>query len=499
MAGLLDFLQPQSGGLLGGVSPWMESNRDALMMMGLGLAGGQTSAEGLQGALKGLMAGRKSDNERVTGQAFMKDMGNMFGAPEAPAMAPGGGQYAPAIAGIESGGRYDAVGPETGKGRAYGKYQVMDFNIGPWTKEVLGQEMTPQQFAASPQAQDAVFNAKFGQYASKYGPEGAARAWFAGEEGMNDPNRKDILGTTVAQYGQKFAQAMPQGQPQGQPNPLARASLPQLMKWAVNPNLPAPQREVVKTFLAAKLDESKLTDTQKNYMAAKAEGYKGSFVDFKNAPTFGVVGTDEFGRDVRGWINPNNQTTISQSGDRSKAPIELVTKLRTEVQALPSYKSLSQAAPVYKSMLDAAGRDTRGSDVNMIYGMAKIMDPTSVVRESEMTIAQAVATLPQHLQATVMSQLNSTGRLSPQVREQIMQEAYSRVTAYKQMFDQDAGQYRGLTERYRMNADDVLPQFGEFKAWEAPKRPSGISFEEYQKLPSGSQYTAPDGNIRRKP
>jgi hypothetical protein len=117
--------------------------------------------------------------------------------------------YSNAISSIESGGNYRAVGPQTGKGRALGKYQVMEFNVGPWTEEVLGQKLTPMQFLADDKAQDAVFQGKFGQYVEKHGPEGAARAWFAGEKGMNDPNRRDVLGTTVANYGRKFTAAMP--------------------------------------------------------------------------------------------------------------------------------------------------------------------------------------------------------------------------------------------------------------------------------------------------
>jgi hypothetical protein len=131
-------------------------------------------------------------------------------APPAGGAPAGGDRSANAIAGIESGGRYDAVGPpanEKGQ-RAYGKYQIMDFNVGPWTQEVLGQAMTPQQFLASPQAQDAVFKAKFGQYTQKFGsPEAASRAWFAGEGGMNNPGAKDVLGTSVQGYGDRFAQA----------------------------------------------------------------------------------------------------------------------------------------------------------------------------------------------------------------------------------------------------------------------------------------------------
>lgn len=123
--------------------------------------------------------------------------------------AGGAGPFAGAISSIESGGNYKAIGPATRTGdRALGKYQVMSANVGPWSEEILGRRISPQEFIASPEIQDKIFQGKFGQYAQKYGPEGAARAWFAGEGGMNDPNRKDVLGTTVASYGAKFNKAL---------------------------------------------------------------------------------------------------------------------------------------------------------------------------------------------------------------------------------------------------------------------------------------------------
>lgn len=120
-----------------------------------------------------------------------------------------GGSYGKAISGIESGGKYDLLGPVTKTGdRAYGKYQVMGANIPEWTQAALGKSMTPQEFVANPDAQEAVFNQRFGQYVDKYGPEGAAKAWFAGEKGMKNPNAKDILGTTVQGYADKFRTAL---------------------------------------------------------------------------------------------------------------------------------------------------------------------------------------------------------------------------------------------------------------------------------------------------
>jgi hypothetical protein len=236
-----------------------------------------------------------------------------------------------------------------------------------------------------------------------------------------------------------------------------------------------------------------------------------------NKPTWGVIGKDDFGKEQYGWIDPSTKTTTPGSAPQA-APIitgpdgkpipvapgidpkiireaasrraaeegmpasgEAASKLRNEVQGLPSYKNIAQAAPVYKSMLEAAGRDTRAADVNMIYGMAKIMDPGSVVRESEMTVAQAIATLPQQLQATVTSQLQANGRLSPEVRAAIMQESHSRIGAYQSMFDQDVSMYRGIAQRNRMNEADVLPTFGPYDKYTPAKKggnktKSGVSW-----------------------
>jgi len=133
-------------------------------------------------------------------------MANFFDQFDGQSSAP---DYGSAISSVESGGNYKAIGPATRTGdRALGKYQVMSANVGPWSEEVLGRRVTPQEFISSPEIQDKIFNGKFGQYAEKYGPEGAARAWFAGEGGMNDPNRRDVLGTTVASYGAKFNKAL---------------------------------------------------------------------------------------------------------------------------------------------------------------------------------------------------------------------------------------------------------------------------------------------------
>lgn len=116
------------------------------------------------------------------------------------------GAYAKAIQAIESGGNYGALGPVTRNGdRAYGAYQVMGNNIGPWSKEALGKSMTASEFLNDKGAQDSIFAHKFGGYAEKYGAGGAAQAWFGGPGSVGKGGMgTDILGTSGNAYVEKF-------------------------------------------------------------------------------------------------------------------------------------------------------------------------------------------------------------------------------------------------------------------------------------------------------
>lgn len=117
---------------------------------------------------------------------------------------------AEAIGKVESGGNYSAIGPRTKSGnRAYGKYQVMDFNIGPWTREALGREYSTDQWLASPAAQDATARAKLAQYFVKYwNVKDVASMWFSGRPLSRAGSSADVTGTTVPEYVQRVLDAM---------------------------------------------------------------------------------------------------------------------------------------------------------------------------------------------------------------------------------------------------------------------------------------------------
>lgn len=118
--------------------------------------------------------------------------------------------YAKAIQSIESSGNYQALGPVTRNGdRAYGAYQIMGNNIGPWSQEAFGRAISTDEFLKNPSLQDQIFQNKFGSYVNQYGPSGAAQAWFGGPGSVGKGGAgADILGTTGTAYIEKFNAAL---------------------------------------------------------------------------------------------------------------------------------------------------------------------------------------------------------------------------------------------------------------------------------------------------
>lgn len=93
---------------------------------------------------------------------------------------------------------YSAVGPLVNGNRAYGKYQIMDFNIVKWGRDYLGKNITISQYRNSPDLQEQLARAVLTSYYNKYGAEGAAAMWFSGSPNPNS-NKSDGH-WTVKQY-----------------------------------------------------------------------------------------------------------------------------------------------------------------------------------------------------------------------------------------------------------------------------------------------------------
>lgn len=111
------------------------------------------------------------------------------------------GQAAHAIGTFESGGRYNLEGVQTKYGRALGKYQVMEKFLPEFLRDAGMPAMTKEEFLRSPNAQDQLFNTRFGQYMKETGSfNDAASKWFSGKTMAEAGAVKDAHGTTVPGY-----------------------------------------------------------------------------------------------------------------------------------------------------------------------------------------------------------------------------------------------------------------------------------------------------------
>lgn len=154
-----------------------------------------------------------------------------------------------------------------------------------------------------------------------------------------------------------------------------------------------------------------------------------------------------------------NQMALKQGEQDIQQPNQNFTnagKLRDDFNQLPPVKNYRDVVPIFTSMTDAAQRgDSRAADLNMIYGIAKIMDPGSVVRESELTLAKNTGTLGDDLRSLYSRVYGGSG-LNQATRDKLMVEAQSRFQALKQSHDAMAEQFGGIAQRGGLSPQDVI-------------------------------------------
>lgn len=108
---------------------------------------------------------------------------------------------ASAITGQESGGDTEAVNSSTG---AYGSMQILPSNWDEWSKEALGHVGDMNNV----DDYNATAKHKLEQYVRDYGPEGAAVAWYAGEQ--NGKRYAEGLTTGIDDEGNEYSFNAPQ-------------------------------------------------------------------------------------------------------------------------------------------------------------------------------------------------------------------------------------------------------------------------------------------------
>lgn len=190
-----------------------------------------------------------------------------------------------------------------------------------------------------------------------------------------------------------------------------------------------------------------------------------------------VLGLDKFTGDVRKKLGKTASPEALMTNERLRDQnltareanaiasqgkvITASTALRKEFDDLPEVKNYKQALPAYTSIVDAAKRNSPQSDINLVYGIAKLYDPTSVVREGEYATVANSPNIPDRIKG-LAQYLTGGGKLTQNVKNQIVQEAASRIGSYEKEFQSARNNYSTIAAR--SGADPSLLFPSEFKS-----------------------------------
>jgi hypothetical protein len=113
---------------------------------------------------------------------------------------------------------------------------------------------------------------------------------------------------------------------------------------------------------------------------------------------------------------------------------------------------------------------TGAGDMSLLYNYVKLLDPTSVVRESEFAAAAASGSFGERVQ-TAVNKVMTGQRLSADLRKDFITEANNLYKAQKVGADRIKDQYTNMAKRAKLNPEDVIVDYA---APVAAKTPSDI-------------------------
>jgi hypothetical protein len=137
-----------------------------------------------------------------------------------------------------------------------------------------------------------------------------------------------------------------------------------------------------------------------------------------------------------------------------------VNSMRGQVLGDESYTSLANQMPIYTSMLKSASQSDRTSDLDLISGLAKMIDPTGVVRGEDVNMIVANQPGMEIYKSYLETwKTDPKARLGPEIRKDIMRLAYDRINGNYNAYETFAKQMRAIAEESGMKGSHVAPVF----------------------------------------
>lgn len=173
-----------------------------------------------------------------------------------------------------------------------------------------------------------------------------------------------------------------------------------------------------------------------------------------------VLGLDKKPRDQwtaqdRAAIDAQIQKT-QQSGavNLGQKGLDNTLKLRSDFRSEPTYKAFQEVDSAWRQIGNGLNAKTPAGDLAAATKFMKLLDPGSVVRESELTMAMQTTGALQKLE-NYANRLVNGGLLNDKQREDFRSLANQFYNSASEQYNSKRGEYAQIAERNQLNVEDV--------------------------------------------
>jgi hypothetical protein len=175
----------------------------------------------------------------------------------------------------------------------------------------------------------------------------------------------------------------------------------------------------------------------KEYEYAKGQGYQGTFNDWQLAQR------------RAGASNVNVPINLGQKG------FDNTLKLRGDFRSEPIYKAHQEMETSYAQIREGLNKASPAGDLAGATKIMKLLDPGSVVRESELGMAMAASGALDRLSHYATNVINGT-KLTPDQRKDFQSLADALYSESVKQYNAKRGEYAGIAERNQLSVEDVV-------------------------------------------
>lgn len=162
---------------------------------------------------------------------------------------------------------------------------------------------------------------------------------------------------------------------------------------------------------------------------------------------------------------------------------EIEGKLRDDFHQQAG-KNFTVMRDSYDRILASAVEPSAAGDLALIYNYQKLLDPTSVVRETEFAIAASTGAYGEQIKAAVQKVMTGE-RLTDPIRNDFVDRAGKLYGSAEKNYRDSTEHFKGIAVRSGANPENVLPNIGL-----AGKKPEGNSTKKTFTLDNGSKVEA---------